>query len=47
MHLESNTFDRAYLLEQEPITTVPDARFRLQHLIEEARAKIRDQGCAA
>lgn len=34
----------AYLLNQEPITTDPDAKFRLQHLIEEARTKIRERG---
>jgi hypothetical protein len=34
----------AYLLEQEPITVDPDAKFRLHSLIEEARAKLREPG---
>lgn len=37
----------AYLLEQEPLTVDPDQKFRLQHLIAEARAKVREHGGSA
>lgn len=36
-----------YLLNQEPITVDPDAKYRLQHLIDEARNKIRELGGTA
>jgi nucleoside phosphorylase len=34
----------AFLLEQEPLTVDPDAKYRLRHLVDEARAKIREHG---
>ena len=34
----------AFLLDQEPMTVDPDAKYRLQHLIDEARTKIREHG---